>query len=59
MTNPSNDAGKVPAAHPDAKCNTGYAEPKPESREQAQLPGAKPKSDPEGGGLEHAPDPSA
>ena len=59
MTGESKDASKVPAAHPDAECNTGYAEPKPDNKQQAQIPGAKPKPDPEDGGLEHESDPAA
>lgn len=51
------DPGKVPAGHPDPEGNTGYAEPKPDNKQQAQIPGAKPDPDPEAGGLEHAPDP--
>ena len=47
---------QVPVAHPDPQCNTGYAEPKPKDRAQAQIPGAKPEADPEDGGLEHYPD---
>lgn len=53
----SKDASKVPAAHPDAECNTGYAEPMPGNKQQAQIPGAKPQPDPEDGGLEHESDP--
>ena len=52
------DPASVPAAHPDPACNTGYAEPKPKDKAQAQIPGAKPKSDTEEGGLEHDPDPT-
>jgi hypothetical protein len=48
---------KVPAGHPDPECNTGYAEPKPKTPAEAQIPGAKPRPDPEAGGLEHEPDP--
>lgn len=51
------DADKVPAAHPDPECNTGYAEPKPKDKSEAQIPGAKPEPDDEEGGLEHDPDP--
>ena len=47
---------QVPVAHPDPQCNTGYAEPKPKDRAQAQIPGAKPEVDPEDGGLEHDPE---
>lgn len=50
-------AATVPAAHPDPACNTGYAEPKPKDKAQAQIPGAKPPPDDEDGGLEHDPDP--
>ena len=53
------DPGKVPTGHPDPQCNSGYAEPKPDNKQQAQIPGAKPEPDPEAGGLEHAPDPKA
>lgn len=59
MAGHASDRGKVPAGHPDPACNTGYAEPKPESKQQAQIPGAKPGPDPEEGGLEHEPDPTA
>ncbi|MDQ3038791.1 MAG: hypothetical protein M3Q51_00890 [Pseudomonadota bacterium] len=52
------EAGKVPTASPDPACNTGYAEPKPCTKEQAQIPGAKKAPDAEEGGLEHAPDPT-
>ena len=51
------DADKVPAAHPDPERNTGYAEPKPKDKSEAQIPGAKPEPDDEEGGLEHDPDP--
>ena len=43
---------QVPVGHPDPQCNTGYAEPKPKDKAQAQIPGAKPEADPEDGGLE-------
>lgn len=43
--------------HPDPECNTGYAEPKPKNRDEAQIPGAKPDPDPEEGGLERTPEP--
>lgn len=59
MAGHSKDPGKVPAAHPDPECNTGYAEPKPASKQQAQIPGAKPEPDSEEGGLEHESDPEA
>ena len=36
---------------------TGYAEPKPKDKSEAQIPGAKPEPDDEEGGLEHDPDP--
>lgn len=49
---------QVPIAHPDPECNTGYAEPKPKDRAQAQIPGARPEQDSEDGGLEHKPDPT-
>ena len=48
---------KVPAAHPDPECNTGYAEPKPRDKAEARIPGAKSEPSPEDGGLEHDPDP--
>lgn len=53
------DATRVPAAHPDPACNTGYAEPKPKDKAQARIPGAKPPPDDEEGGLEHDSDPDA
>ena len=59
MAGQTSDPRKVPAGHPDPECNTGYAEPKPDSKQQAQIPGAKPKPDGEEGGLEHEPDPAA
>ncbi len=59
MAGQTSDPRKVPAGHPDPECNTGYAEPKPDSKQQAQIPGAKPKPDAEEGGLEHEPDPAA
>lgn len=46
----------VPAAHPDPECNSGYAEPKPKDKAQAQIDGAKPAPDREDGRLEHDPD---
>lgn len=49
---------KVPTGHPDPECNTGYAEPKPKDRGEAQMPGAKEPPDPEEGGLERDPDES-
>ena len=48
----------VPTAHPDPECNTGYAEPKPKDKAQAQIPGAKRAPDAEEGGLSHEPDPT-
>lgn len=48
---------KIPAAHPDPECNTGYAEPKPKDKAEAAIPGAKPEPSPEDGRLEHDPDP--
>ena len=48
----------VPTAHPDPECNTGYAEPKPKDKAQAQIDGAKPAPDAEEGGLKHDPDPT-
>lgn len=57
MTRPSDDdADKVPTAHPDPACNTGYAEPKPRNKAQARIPGAKQAPDSEEGGLDHEPD---
>ena len=50
--------GKVPTGHPDPECNTGYAEPKPKDRGEAQIPGATPEPDPEEGGLDRDPDAS-
>jgi hypothetical protein len=50
--------GPVPAGNPAPACNTGYAEPKPRDKAQAQIPGAKPAPDREEGGLEHDPDPA-
>jgi len=52
--NPDN----VPLGNPDPACNSGYAEPKPRNKEQAQIPGAKQPPDAEEGGLEHEPDPA-
>lgn len=49
-------ADDVPAAHPDPACNTGYAEPKPKDKAEAQIPGARPDPGAEEGGLEHDPD---
>ena len=49
---------KVPVGHPDPASNSGYAEPKPRNKEQAQIPGAKQPPDAEEGGLEHNPDPT-
>lgn len=54
----TDDADKVPTASPEPACNTGYAEPKPRNKEQAQIPGAKRPPDTEEGGLEHDPDPA-
>lgn len=51
-------ATSVPTAHPDPECNTGYAEPKPKDKAQAQIPGAKPEPDAEEGGLKHDSDPT-
>jgi hypothetical protein len=56
-TRKDSDPTRVPTAHPDPACNTGYAEPKPKDKAQAQIPGAKPEPDTEAGGLEHDPDP--
>lgn len=59
MGGQADDAHKVPAASPDPACNTGYAEPKPRNKGEAQIPGAKPKPDSEDGDLEHDPDPKS
>ena len=59
MAGQTNDPRKVPTGHPDPGCNSGYAEAKPDNKQQAQIPGAKPKPDAEEGGLEHDPDPAA
>ncbi len=48
---------KVPVGNPNQECNTGYAEAKPQTKRQAQIPGAEPEPDGEDGGLEHDPDP--
>ncbi|HWS78210.1 MAG TPA: hypothetical protein VN205_07520 [Thermomonas sp.] len=58
MTVPAKSPGKVPTGHPDPECNTGYAEPKPKDRGEAQIPGATPEPDPEEGGLDRDPDAS-
>ena len=52
------DAASVPTASPEPECNTGYAEPKPKDKAQAQIDGAKPAPDAEEGGLKHDPDPT-
>ena len=57
-TRKDTDAASVPTAHPDPECNTGYAEPKPKDKAQAQIDGAKPEPDAEEGGLKHDPDPT-
>ncbi len=57
-TRKDNEPASVPTAHPEPECNTGYAEPKPKDKAQAQIDGAKPESDAEEGGLEHDPDPT-
>ncbi|GHB98083.1 hypothetical protein [Thermomonas carbonis] len=57
-TRKENEPSSVPTAHPESECNTGYAEPKPKDKAQAQIPGAKPEPDAEEGGLEHDPDPT-
>lgn len=57
MGGQSTGGGKVPAAHPEPECNTGYAEPKPKNKREAQIPGAEPPPDAEAGGLEYDPDP--
>ncbi len=49
---------KMPAASPDPARNTGYAEPRPRSKEQARIQGAKQAPNTEEGGLEHEPDPA-
>lgn len=48
---------RCPPRIPTPECNTGYAEPKPKDKSEAQIPGAKPEPDDEEGGLEHDPDP--
>ena len=62
MTDLKKDSGatRVPIAHPDPGCNTGYAEPKPKDKAQAQIPGAQPglELEVEEGGLSHDPDPA-
>ena len=57
MTAHANEPTKVPAGHPDPECNTGYAEPKPKTPGEAQIPGATPEPDPEDGGLDRETDP--
>ena len=57
-TRKDSDAASVPTASPDPACNTGYAEPKPKDKAQAQIDGAKPVPDAEEGGLKHDPDPT-
>ncbi len=57
MSPNAKDADKVPMASPDPACNAGYAETKPCTKEQAQIPGAKQPPDGEEGGLEYEPDP--
>ncbi|MBN8264363.1 MAG: hypothetical protein J0M21_06880 [Xanthomonadales bacterium] len=52
------DANHIPTGHPEPACNTGYAEPKPRNKGEAQIPGAEPPPDPEAGGLGHDPDPA-
>lgn len=59
MAGHSKDPRKVPAGHPEPECNAGYAEPKPDNKQQAQIDGAKPEPDSEEGGLEHESDPEA
>ena len=56
MTRPREEPARIPTGHPDPACNTGYAEPKPRDKAEAQIPGATPEPDDEAGGLEHAPD---
>ena len=58
MGNKADTATSLPTANPDVACNTGYAEAKPRTKEQAQIPGAKQPPGKEDGGLEHDPDPS-
>ena len=58
MEHPGDSSKQVPVAHPDVACNTGYAEPKPRTKEQARIPGGKQPPNAEEGGLEHDPDPS-
>ena len=58
MEHPEDTAKTVPTAHPDPACNTGYAEPKPRTKEQAHIPGAKQAPNTEDGGLQHEPDPT-
>ncbi len=57
MNGRANEPTKVPSGHPDPECNTGYAEPKPRDRGEAQIPGAEPEPDPEEGGLDRDTDP--
>ena len=56
--NPPEKSPGVPVAHPKPECNTGYAEPKPRDKAQAQVPGARPELDGDEGKLEYDPDPS-
>ena len=56
-TRKDSDAASVPTASPDPACNTGYAEPKPKTPGEAQIPGATPEPDPEEGGLDRETDP--
>ena len=56
MTRPREEPARIPTGHPDPACNTGYAEPKPKDKAQAQIDGAKPAPDREDGRLEHDPD---
>ena len=59
MAADANGADQKPAESPEPEGNTGYAEPKPKTREQARMPGAKQPPNREEGGLEHDPDPAA
>lgn len=57
MGRQDHDTHESPAASPDPASNSGYAEQKPCTKEQAQVPGAKQPPDSEEGGLDHDPDP--
>ncbi|MGV8921860.1 MAG: hypothetical protein ACOH1L_00710 [Thermomonas sp.] len=58
MSPNANDAVAMPMASPDPTDYPGYAETKPCTKEQAQIPGAKQPPGTEDGGLEHQPDPA-